>query len=256
MYDTPPIGQKKIRIEEDYCEIDVSCPFVLIFIDLKNVSNKREHNEEISPFRGILHFEKKKWYFPNLKIQIFKINYKIKINNSISHSASDNIANNSSNWAATTRFFNLFTKSRIYDEGVETASRPTSGDNSSVIFFLLFFPLPSSLSSPTPLQSTPWKRRRVTHGNSFIRIFTNENSRHLRAYEWAPRCSERLVKPHRRRRKENEGKNVRWGDTGDQPLRGERERRKKKNTTLSSGYERLSKTLCVSFSRNRALETE
>lgn len=138
MYDTPPIGQKKIRIEEDYCEIDVSCPFVLIFIDLKNVSNKREHNEEISPFRGILHFEKKKWYFPNLKIQIFKINYKIKINNSISHS--DNIANNSSNWAATTRFFNLFTKSRIYDEGVETASRPTSGDNSSVIFSFFFFP--------------------------------------------------------------------------------------------------------------------
>lgn len=159
-----------------------------------------------------------------MKIQIFKINYKIKINNSISHS--DNIANNSSNWAATTRFFNLFTKSRIYDEGVETASRPTSGDNSSVIFFLLFFPLPSSLSSPTPLQSTPWKRRRVTYGNSFIRIFTNENSRHLRAYEWAPRCSERLVKPHRRRRKENEGKNVRWGDTAT--TRRERDEKKKK----------------------------
>lgn len=140
MYDTPPIGQKKIRIEEDYCEIDVSCPFVLIFIDLKNVSNKREHNEEISPFRGILHFEKKKVVISKFEIQIFKINYKIKINNSISHSASDNIANNSSNWAATTRFFNLFTKSRIYDEGVETASRPTSGDNSSVIFSFFFFP--------------------------------------------------------------------------------------------------------------------
>lgn len=43
VYDTPPIGQKKIRIGEDYCEIDVSCReryteelfSVLIFIDLK-----------------------------------------------------------------------------------------------------------------------------------------------------------------------------------------------------------------------------
>lgn len=96
-----------------------------------------------------------------------------------------------------------------------------------VLFFsFFFFPLPPLLSSPTPLQSTPWKRRRVTHGNSFIRIFTNENSRHLRAYEWAPRCSERLVKPHRRRRKENEGKNVRWGDTAT--TRRERDEKKKK----------------------------
>lgn len=34
------------------------------------------------------------------------------------------------------------------------------------------------------------------------------------------------------------------------------EERDEKNTTLSSGYERLSKTLCVSFFRRRTLETE
>lgn len=114
-------------------------------------------------------------------------------------------------------------------------------------------PLP--LSSPTPLQSTPWKHRRVTHGNSFIRIFTNENSRHLRTYEWAG--SERLVKPHRRRRKENEGKNVRWGDTGNQPLW--RERRKKYHFKQRL-WTPFKDAMCILFpqahARNREKERE
>lgn len=128
--------KKKIRIGQDYCEIDVSCReryteelfSVLIFIDLKNVSNsdKREHNEEIFRFWDPAFWKSKKtqkWYFPriflNLKysFQIFKINIKSKNKYLISYLfASD--ANNPSNWAATTflqQRCSLFSQCQIYD---------------------------------------------------------------------------------------------------------------------------------------------
>lgn len=87
VYDTPPIGQKKIRIGEDYCEIDVFCReryteelfSVLIFlIDLKNVSNsdKREHNEEIFRFWDPAFWKSKKtqkWYFPRIFLNLKRV---------------------------------------------------------------------------------------------------------------------------------------------------------------------------------------